>query len=368
MMTTGLGTVVEAASVRREGKNFGTPSGFPVCTGPFRVQSWVPGASLTLVRNDRYWDPARRAHAARFTFQFVTDQNALVNALTTGAIDGTYEAPVAAVAKLRSSATGKLVLGQTSTQGLGLVPTTSRAVADPRVREALSLVIDRRGIANSAFSGAAQPSLSFADPVYSSYAKPQLAAWYATLGDAARNPTRAKTLLSQAGGVHSPLRLVFQAGDPALAETANAIQSEAQGIGLPITLVQLQPQQFVGLFFDRHARRSYDLMLAPTYGDMFDPLQFALIAMVPTSVTDIAGFNDPQVTSLIYQGIATTDLNLAAQDIVKIAAIAQRDVQPDIPLLHLPERLFLSNKLTGAPVSFPYFYYPWAAPIGAAKG
>jgi hypothetical protein len=36
------------------------------------------------------------------------------------------------------------------------------------------------------------------------------------------------------------------------------------------------------------------------------------------------------------------------------------------PIIRINERVFLNNRLTGAPARFPYQYHPWAASIGAA--
>ncbi|GAA3317430.1 hypothetical protein GCM10020219_038760 [Nonomuraea dietziae] len=39
---------------------------------------------------------------------------------------------------------------------------------------------------------------------------------------------------------------------------------------------------------------------------------------------------------------------------------------PWIPLADLDNVMFLGKRITGAPTSISYLYYPWAADIGAA--
>ena len=54
-------------------------------TGPYRMQEWVQGDHLTLVRNDDYWgEPALNTGV---TFRFFADETAMNNALRSGELD-----------------------------------------------------------------------------------------------------------------------------------------------------------------------------------------------------------------------------------------------------------------------------------------
>ena len=60
--------------------------------GPFRFESWEPGESITLVRNDAYWktDPGTGEalpHLDRVVFRFIPDSELLMDAFTLGEID-----------------------------------------------------------------------------------------------------------------------------------------------------------------------------------------------------------------------------------------------------------------------------------------
>ena len=49
----------------------------PLANGPYKVESWVPGEELVLVRNDEWSagsDPARHQYADRWVFKFNQDQ------------------------------------------------------------------------------------------------------------------------------------------------------------------------------------------------------------------------------------------------------------------------------------------------------
>ncbi|NED84388.1 ABC transporter substrate-binding protein, partial [Streptomyces sp. SID11233] len=82
--------------------------------------------------------------------------SALVNALKTGAADGAYaESPNTAAALRKVKGLDQHYGPSTST--LDLIPTDRGPMKDARLRRALSLSLDRTGIANSGYGGLVQP-------------------------------------------------------------------------------------------------------------------------------------------------------------------------------------------------------------------
>jgi peptide/nickel transport system substrate-binding protein len=53
--------------------------------GPFRIAGFTPGETVTLVRNDNYWDP--KAHLDAIQFRLVTDSDAQLDALRNHEVD-----------------------------------------------------------------------------------------------------------------------------------------------------------------------------------------------------------------------------------------------------------------------------------------
>lgn len=110
ILATAGGTIAEQAYVQAKGSSYGTAKGGVMCTGPFEFKSWTPGSGITIVRNPHYWNPAVKPKVAQIDFKFLTDPSTLTNALLSGSIDGTYEAPISAVKQLQTSSIGKLYL------------------------------------------------------------------------------------------------------------------------------------------------------------------------------------------------------------------------------------------------------------------
>jgi len=363
MMATGLGTIAKADHIRAKGDAFGTAKGGLMCTGPFKLDRWDSGREISLVRNDDYWDQDHRAHADRVVFKFITDAATLTNALISGQIDGTYEAPVSGVDQLRRASTGKLYLGR-SLQAFELYPTGTGPTGNLKVRQAISLAIDRQAIASTVYSGAATPLKSIFVPGPFAYGTDILQKSYDAIPEPKVDLDAARRLVAEAGSPAAPIASVVQAGDAASLQVMNAIADAGRKIGLRFTVRQLPPPDFISIFFDPAARRGIDLVVSPLYFDVPDPLWVFNVGLLPGSVQNFQNYANPRVIKLITDALATDDDSKRAI----LAAEAMRQVDRDlvtIPIVAPPQRLFMSNRLTGAPAAFPYLYYPWAADIGA---
>jgi peptide/nickel transport system substrate-binding protein len=366
MMVTGLGTIVDPKSIDSQGKDFGTAAGTLNCTGPFELEKWQPGSSITLKQNPNYWDSSLQPQAEKVVFKFITDQTALANALVSGEVDGTYEAPVSAIDRLKSSGNGNLYLG-VSTQGLSIYPFGNPATEDLKIRQAIYASVDRAGIAETAYAGTATPVKSLASPDASSFGESVFEKYYETVPEPGPDLDRAKKLFEEAGSPSTPIRTAIPSGDPALQQAANAIQDAAKEAGLNLKIEPLPPNQFVALYFEPEtAKSNYDMMITTTYYDVPDLLEFYAITVLPGVLQNISEYENPVVSKGVAAGIATTEDEERAEDTVEAAAPLDKEI-PYLPLERLQERLYMNERIAGAPATFPYQYYPWAALVGAGS-
>lgn len=146
------GRVESAAFLHEAGADYGSPDFGLNCTGPFKFEHWEVGNSITLVRNDDYWDDDNPPLAERFTFIFPTDGSARINALVAGEIDGGYNVPEGASRTLLAADSGNLYFGP-GTQAYSMIANQSGILGDIRVRRAISLALDRQGAITAGFDG-----------------------------------------------------------------------------------------------------------------------------------------------------------------------------------------------------------------------
>lgn len=364
MMASGLGTVIEKRYAEAKGTAYGTPAGGIMCTGPFELKSWQPGQQIVLTRNPSYWDPTLEPKVQTLIFKFVTDATTLTDALASGAIDGTYEVPVQGISQLKE--VGHVYYGLSTNQGI-LQPIQATGLdTNEKIREALSLAIDREGIAKTIFQGLAVPELAAVPPDSFSYATKRYQQWYESVGTpTSPNLQAARKLVKEAGSPKTAMTIGIQQGDPQSAAVATAIQSAAAQIGLNMKIEMLPTAQYVELVFSEKARAGVDWTTGNNnYIDQAEPLQVLYYWGRSNSPYNLDGFSSHEVDSLFAQARAQTNPETRAELAIRALGLWVKPVN-NIPLYVAPQRLFMNKRITGAPASFSTFlYYPWAAELG----
>jgi peptide/nickel transport system substrate-binding protein len=139
-----FGSMVQASSAKTIGFNDGytDPVKDLVSGGPFIIQSYNKGTSITLARNPKYWGAP--AGLATVTFRFLTDSSAIVPALQNNEIQGGILTP-----QLDLVNNIKQLSGDTYKQQNGLefehldFNQQNQWLKDPAIRQAIMLAIDR---------------------------------------------------------------------------------------------------------------------------------------------------------------------------------------------------------------------------------
>jgi peptide/nickel transport system substrate-binding protein len=366
MMASGLGTVIERRYAEAKGSAYGTPAGGIMCTGPFELKSWQSGQQIVLRRNPSYWDAALEPRVQQLTFKFIIDPTVLTEALQSGAIDGTYEVPVKAVPQLKS--VGNVYYGLSTNQGIFQPIQATGLDTNEKLREALSLAIDRAGIVQTIFQGLAVPERAAVPPDSFSYATSLYRSWY--LGRStptSPNLEAARRLAREAGSPQGTMTIGIQQGDPQSLAVAESIQSAAQQIGLNMKIKTLPTAQYLELVFSAKARAGIDWTTGNNnYIDQAEPLQVLYYWGRSNSPYNLDGFANHEVDSLFAQARAQTDPEARARLAISALNLWVKPVN-NIPLYTSPQRLFMNSRITGAPTSFSTFlYFPWAAELGGA--
>ena len=363
-MASFAGMVMEKDYTERAGQSAGTSTGGLMCSGPFKLDSWKPGDSIAIVRNDDYWDQTRRPFAKRVRFTFVTDGSALVQALNAGEIDGAYEIPPTAIPALRGSARGRLAFGN-SLNLLGLMVTNPDGpLGDVQLRRSLQNIVDRDALAKSVYHGAATPSFTFLTPP--TWPEDQKAgyekAYDSFARDRAYNIDKAKQLVGQ-----SKYRgqKAIQAGDETTSRTAQLIQQLAKQVGVNIEITSMTPLVFEQATSDPAKRQGIDMMLRVGFDVARDPIEPLLFVYMPGQVYNYLRYDNGEVTTLLTAARQTFDNADRAQTIVAAQEIYEQG-STVIPLLANYTVTFLNNRLTGAITSLAYWSMPQMAYVGSA--
>ncbi|MEV0761614.1 ABC transporter substrate-binding protein [Nocardia sp. NPDC050435] len=262
-----------------------------VGTGPFRLESYQ-GGNARLVRNERWHGPAPLLDAIEVTmFESAT---ALGNAVLGGQID--LASNVGAIAGRTAAGRSDLqVVRRSDDTMLGVAMRTADGpFADPRVRTAVRLGVDRPALVNQVHSGygtVANDILGTADPRYDT-----------SIPQRARDVERAKTLLREANfDTGRTYPLVTKAEAPGEVESARVLATQLAEIGLRVDVLV----QESNAFYDQ------TWLTAPFYtvswGTNDSTLFYADKLLSSRSNRNETAFKDPEFDAATARALAARD-------------------------------------------------------------
>lgn len=287
-MTSGAASIVSSKAAAQNAAS-------PVGTGPFKFASRSKGASLSLVRNDSYW--STKALLTNVTFKFITDPNAMNNALKAGDIDaigqvGGYEQ----VGGFKSDSRFKVLEGPPVGKIIVAMNNTGRLLGNANLRRAVSVAINRQAWIQAILFGYGVPIGSHSVP---NNGEP----YYADeTGVNPFNQSQARQLLARALqelGLSQPptLRVAVISDFPYAVTGSEVLGSQLQTIGLRINAEQMPFARWLQQVFS-------------------DPQDYDLTIINHAEERDIGNYgnpkyywhyNNPQVTQWLGQADAERD-------------------------------------------------------------
>lgn len=195
-------------------KSAATTATQPVGTGPYKLENWQKGTSVTLTAWDGYRDAAS-IKIKRATFRFINDNAAQVAALLAGDIDGMPRfGAVDALAQFKADKRFTVEVGSTAGKGMLALNNKRKPLDDVRVRRAIAHAIDRQAFIDGVLQGLGKPIGSHAAPTDVGYVD--------LTGAYPFNPDKARALLKEAG-VSTPLNLTLTLPPPSYARKGGEV-------------------------------------------------------------------------------------------------------------------------------------------------
>ncbi|MGW5580582.1 ABC transporter substrate-binding protein [Micromonospora chokoriensis] len=237
----------------------------PIGTGPYKVESWTPGDRLVLTANERYF--GGRPANNRVVVAFVADDNVRAQRMRAGEFDAA-ELPPKLAGGFDTDTAYRVQRVPTADYRGVMLPMGNPVLADPAVRRALTVAVDRAAMVSGILGGAGEPAFGPVPPT-SEFAEPSV------VGAPTADPTAAGALLDAAGwkpgagGVRAkdgrPARftLMYPATDTLRKDLALAVTADAKKIGIEVTPA--------GLTWDAIDPRMKSDALLMGYGTPYDP-------------------------------------------------------------------------------------------------
>jgi peptide/nickel transport system substrate-binding protein len=357
------GWIVKRSYVEAKGKDFGNPTGGTMCTGSYEVESWKPGDVFIVVRNDDYWNPDVHPLVREIDFKPAPDEAGLTSALLNGGVNGYFGFAISTLPQLRQSD------AVTVTDGYGwnsddlIVSSFKGALGDVRVRQALSMALDRQGLIDTVYKGSAVMPKAFTGPGTWGYGGSVFQKAWDELPDITQDVEGAKKLVEEAGAAGETITLGMSSELNNIATAASAYQSAAESIGLHVRLKSVSAQNYINFFIDPKVRADVDGFFTVNYGDYADPAALLASFVLLDGSQNYSGYDNPQVTQLLEAARTEPDPDQRAQDVADAQKIIMQEL-PWIPNALPNSELITGSNLTGATASFAYMFAPWANELG----
>lgn len=356
--------VVSKSFAEEAGTQFGSPGTGVMCTGPYKVDEWKSGESLTITRNDSWWDAENAPKVKDVKFTFVTDPAAQTAGLVSGDIDGQFNVGVGSYQQLEKT-NGNLLFGTSMSPLFLAVIDTTGALKDVEAREALRNAIDYEGIVKSVYHEAASPLRALVPPAAYGYGKDVYEEGYDDLPEPVQDVETAKSLASSSSAGKDKIVLAYSTANAEETKTATAIADAANSAGLEVELKPLGGTDYNQLFSSPEARKGIDTFLVAGYLDFPDPVTYYDFFTIG-SYYNFGGYENQAYTDRIDDALAEPDPDAKAGDVVAAQQIMMEEL-PTIPILTPYVSVYYAQELGGLVPRQNYLYTPWAASLGGAE-
>lgn len=270
----------------------------PIGTGPFKMGEWVQGDSLTLVKNENYWN-ADLPKVDEVVMKVIPDPSSRLNALRAGDIHITRKLPIEAVeAGMSQKPDGYRIatsVGQTITTNLN---TKYEPLSDVRVRRALAHALNREDMNLAVTFGLGQATAQY---------YPDGMPWHADGVDGLEyDPEKAKALLAEAGYPDGfDVTYTVAQNNQELVEAANVWQAMLAEVGVNVTVEKMDEGAAIGKAFSGEWQ-----MESFGFGMFSDPDTLYLKAFYPNGLywaATTGGYESPGIIANLEKGGAEGD-------------------------------------------------------------
>ena len=331
----------QATAIIVEPKSVATNATKPIGTGPYRLDSWAKGASVTLTRWDSHRD-ARNVKLRRVQMRFISDPAAQVAALMAGDVDVFPRVSAARSLKaFQSDKKYQVLIGGSRAKTVLVMNNKRKPLDDVRVRSAIASAIDRKAVIEGAADGFGVPIGSYLVPGTPGYVD------LTAVND--HDLARARALLHQAG-VALPLELTMKLPPtPYARQGGEVVAAQLAKVGIVAKIENVEWAQWLSGVY---RQKAYDLSII----SHVEPLDFGNFARPDY----YWGYESPEFNALWARVKAT----IKTDERNKLMAQAQELVARDAVMAYLyqPTWITVANaRLKGLWKDMPLFVNDLAA-------
>lgn len=193
-------------AVKEHGDKWVKPENI-VSNGPYRAVEWMPGSHVRAVRNERYTKSI--GNIDEVYYYVLEDESSALRRYEAGEFDIITSFPTDQIERLREEMPDELSIFPFSGLYYYVFNNNLKPLDDARVRQALSMAVNREVIADRILGTGEIPAYSWVPPGMANYGEPEHVVWQSM--SYKQRLEEAKKLLADAGyGPDNPLKFILR--------------------------------------------------------------------------------------------------------------------------------------------------------------
>ncbi len=342
LLTHQTGLPMNKKSVEENGDKFTTP-GKMVTNGAYQLVSFTPNDKIVMKKNPNFYD-ADKVQIDVVNWIPFEDRASCMRRFEAKEVQVCSDVPSEQMDYVKSKLAKEFriapYLGSYYLPVKGKVADSK--LKDPRVREAISMAIDREFMAEQVWQGTMLPAYSVVPPGIANYVEGGVKAEYADK-DMLEREDKAKELLKEAGVEPGSLsiELLYNTSENHK-NTMAAIADMLSNIGIKATLNETEGATYFNFLREDGP---FDIARAGWIGDYNDPQNFLFLTQSDVSF-NYSKWKNKDYDALMAKAEATTDLKARAEILADAERLLLKETAV-IPVLYYSSRALVSENIEG---------------------
>lgn len=327
-------------AIEAYGRDWTKPGRMPA-NGAFQLAARVPNDHVLLEKNPRFHD-AESVRLDGVRYLGLEDRDAALLRFRAGEIDVVRDFPVSQAGWLREHMPESMHTAPYLGFTFIAVNHERDVMRDRRVREALSLAVDRHILTDQVLGSGEQPAWSLVPPGTAAYPEPARAEWHDQAMDV--RWARARSLMREAGfGPRRPLKVQLRYP---LSENERRVAIALQSMWRAVFVEAELDRSETAIHYAALQQGDFDLGLASWLAVYDDAQTFTLLLQTESGPNNLGGYSHPEYDRLTDAAARAADPEVRAGLLRAAEALAMRE-QALIPLFHHVARNLVSSRVLG---------------------
>jgi oligopeptide transport system substrate-binding protein len=331
---------VNKASIDKLGADWVKPGNL-VSNGAYTLAEFVPNDHIKLVKNPKFHDAAN-VKVDVVNYIPTEDRSTAIKRFEAGELDSNDDIPTEQMTDLKAKFGDQLRVGPYLGTYYYAIKTDKEPWSNPKLRQAISMAIDRDFLAEKVWQNSMIPGYSMVPPGIQGYT-PAVAS-YADESQLDREEEAAKILKELGYGPDKPLKMEIRYNTSENHKnTAVAIQEQLKPLGIEVSLINTDTKTHYGFL---EQKGNYDVARAGWIADYKDPESFLGISR-KASGNNYSNYNSPKFEEAMDKAAAAGG---KPEERMKLLSDAERILVDDlgnIPLLYYSYKNLVSSKIKG---------------------